>query len=58
MRYIGDLGLGHEYIDAPNVMVSMVGDILKRIYFNEVLEKRADFDRKFDLEMERYRNSK
>lgn len=53
VRYTGELGFGHEYVDAPIAMLATVADVLKRIYSNEGLEKKADFDEKCDLEIER-----
>jgi hypothetical protein len=53
VRYTGELGLGHEYTDAPNGMSATVADVFKRIYSNKGLEIKANYNKEFDLEMER-----
>ncbi len=40
VRYTGELGLGHEYVDAPAAMLGTAADVLKCIYSNEELEKK------------------
>lgn len=55
VRYIGELGMGHEYVDAPLAMSAPVANILKSAYAHQRLEKKADSDKKFELEMERWK---
>jgi hypothetical protein len=33
-------------------MLATAADVLKRIYSNDGLEKKAEYDKEFDLEME------
>ena len=53
VRYTGELGRDHKYVDAPIAMLVTVADVLKLTYSNEGLEKRVDSDKKFDLEIDR-----
>jgi BTB/POZ domain-containing protein KCTD9 len=40
VRYTGELGVGHEYVDTPYAMLAKVADILKSAYVDQRLEKK------------------
>jgi hypothetical protein len=58
VKYEGKLGIGHNYVDVPYAMLTVVEDLMEKIYLDQSLERTVEDDRKFDLEMERGSESK
>ncbi len=52
VKYTGELGMGHKYVDTSYAMLATVADILKSAYVHQRLEKKAISDMEIEREME------
>jgi hypothetical protein len=54
VRYEGELGMGHEYLDAADTVLNAVEDLLRRAYASRGLERINEDERALEFEMERF----
>ena len=55
VKYEGDLGMGHEYVDVSAPPTAVIEDLIKSAYERRALESILEDDKKWDADMERCR---
>jgi hypothetical protein len=58
VRYEGELGMGHEYVNAPLKLARIMKDIIRSAYQRRALEGIVEDDNKFERAMQRDRKWK
>ena len=53
IRYEGDLGMGHEYLDVSYTTLNAVEDVLKQAFASRGLERMNEEGNLLELEMDR-----
>ncbi|KAF8850644.1 hypothetical protein BDZ45DRAFT_751513 [Acephala macrosclerotiorum] len=54
VKHEGSLGMGHVYVNTSHDMVDLTTKVLKKMYENEMLEKKIESDKAFDRELEKH----
>jgi hypothetical protein len=54
VRYEGELGMGHEYLDVADAALNAVEDLLRRAFASRGLERINKDEKAFELDMERF----
>ncbi|OAL38195.1 hypothetical protein AYO20_02647 [Fonsecaea nubica] len=55
VRYEGELGMGHEYVDVPLTLTRIIKDIIRSAYQRRALESIVEDDAEFERIMQRDR---
>jgi hypothetical protein len=55
VRYEGELGMGHKYVDVSIALTGTIEDVIRRAYQNRRLESILENEEKLELSMEQHR---